>query len=166
MENTYMSFEDGGAFNKNLIPNLTFLSKNNISFSSENNKGTIPMDNVGWTASSLIGQTSGVPFLIPISGNDLNLYKEVLPGATSIGDILNKEGYIQKFFIGSDANFGGRKQYFQQHGNYIIEDYIYAKDNNLIPNDYYEWWGYEDALLFEFAKESLKELSSKDKPFN
>src|SRR5699024_9845430 len=39
-------------------------------------------------------------------------------------------------------------------------------ENGKIPEDYYEWWGYEDAKLFQYAKETLTELAQKDQPFN
>ena len=46
--------------------------------------------------------------------------------------------------IGSDATFGGRRNYFTQHGNYNIKDYNYAIEQGWIPEDYKVWWGYED----------------------
>lgn len=35
-----------------------------------------------------------------------------------------------------------------------------------MPKGYFEWWGYRDSLLFEYAKEELQELASGDEPFN
>ena len=37
---------------------------------------------------------------------------------------------------------------------------------DLIPEGYYEWWGFEDSKLFEFAKEKLTEISKEEAPFN
>ena len=88
------------------------------------------------------------------------------PGVTTLGDILSDAGYTQTLLIGSEAQFGGRKLYFQEHGNYEMEDYSYAIENGLIPSDYKVWWGYEDQKLFEFAKEKLLQLSQGDEPFN
>ena len=68
--------------------------------------------------------------------------------------------------LGSDAVFGGRKLYFSQHGDYEMLDYRYALENELIPQDYKVWWGYEDQKLFAFAKEKLLELADKEEPFN
>jgi phosphoglycerol transferase len=42
---------------------------------------------------------------------------EFLPGVYSLGDVLEKEGYIQEFMCGSNANFGSRAAYFTKHGN-------------------------------------------------
>lgn len=68
--------------------------------------------------------------------------------------------------IGSDKAFAGRDLLFTEHGNYDIEDYVYAKENGWIPEDYGVWWGYEDKKLFSFAKKRFKELAASDQPFN
>lgn len=68
--------------------------------------------------------------------------------------------------MGSDASFGGRKDYFIQHGNYEIFDYHKAIELGYIDKDYYEWWGYEDKKLFSYAKKKLTEISKNDEPFN
>ena len=67
--------------------------------------------------------------------------------------------------IGSDGDYGGRKDYFK-HGNYEVDDYYWAINEGLIDKDYRVWWGYEDKKLFEYAKNKLKEISKEDKPFN
>ena len=90
----------------------------------------------------------------------------MLPGAWSIGDILEKEGYTQELLVGSDSSFAGRGDYFAQHGNYIINDYNTALEDGRLPKDYHEWWGYEDRKLFAYAKEELLRLSKEDEPFN
>ena len=33
------------------------------------------------------------------------------------------------------------------HGGYEVKDYITALDEGWIPEDYYEWWGFEDEKL-------------------
>ena len=45
-------------------------------------------------------------------------------------------------------------------------DYNWAIKTHKIPSDYFEWWGYEDEKLFDFAKDTLTELASKGEPFN
>ena len=114
----------------------------------------------------MIAQTSGLPLKVGFDYNNYSGFGESLPGAVSIGDILKENGYQNYLMMGSDASFGGRRDYFTYHGNYEIYDYVYAKENELIPTDYYEWWGYEDSKLFEYAKTKLLEISSKDEPFN
>lgn len=40
--------------------------------------------------------------------------------------------------MGSDAAFGGRKNYFTSHGDYEIDDYYWAISEGLIPEGYYQ----------------------------
>ncbi len=165
-ENTFFSKEYGGAYDDNLLPNLTGYLNNEIMFLNPNGGGFYNSRATGWTIAAMVAQTAGVGLIVPVNGNEYGINSSFLPGVYAMGDILNKEGYNQTLLIGSDANFAGRKSYFQQHGNYQIKDYLYAKENNLIPKDYYVWWGYEDSKLFSFAKDELLDLSSKNEPFN
>lgn len=167
VETTYASKESGGAYDYNLIPNLTEMAKNNVSFStSDKLTGGFISKSAHFTVGSLVAHTSGVPLSISIYGNSYSGYGQFLPGAFSLGEILEEEGYNQTFLLGSDAEFGGRKDYFKYHGGYEIHDYNYAKDNELIPENYKVWWGYEDQKLYNFAKEELLEISKTEEPFN
>ena len=166
IEYTYASKENGGAYEENLIPNLTNYANKEISFRNSNNGGSLSSRATGWTIAAMFAQTSGLGFYVPGDGNSYGQNEKFIPGAYTLGDILKDQGYNQTLLIGSDATFGGRKQYFEQHGNYTIKDYNYAKEQKWIDEDYYVWWGYEDSKLFEFAKKELKELSKKDEPFN
>ena len=113
----------------------------------------------------MVAQTSGVPLKV-ISFNAYHDYGDSLPGVYALGDVLKDNGYKNYLMLGSDASFGGRRDYFTTHGNYEIYDYLYALDNNWIDSDYYVWWGYEDKKLFEFAKKELTKISKQDEPFN
>lgn len=62
--------------------------------------------------------------------------------------------------------FGGRKDFYEQHGNYHIFDYNTAVEDGIIPKDYYEFWGMEDARLYEYAKQELTDIAQRDEPFN
>jgi len=166
MEFTYADKANGGAYDENLIPNLTKYAQNEISFRNSNNAGFTNSRATGWTIAAMVAETAGIGFYVPMSANDYGKYSKFLPGVYSLGDILENEDYNQTLLIGSDGNFAGRKQYFESHGNYKVKDYYYAIEKDWIPKDYYEWWGYEDSKLFEFAKDELKELSKKEEPFN
>lgn len=167
MEATYSSKEYHGAFNYNLIPQLTKLSLANETFSKGNYlNGAKPMTNTTWTVAGMVAQTSGIPLNIPIDGNSYGEYSEFLPGVTSLGEILKDNGYNQMIMMGSDASFGGRRNYFTQHGDYTIYDLYTAKDNRKIDDSYFVWWGFEDQKLFEYAKDELAGLANSGKPFN
>ena len=168
MEMTYADKENGGAFKQNVIPELTQLAQENEDFSGKSNKlnGGYSMPGTTWTMGAMFGQTSGLPLNTSIDANGMDTQDSFFPGITTLGDILQNEGYSQTLLIGSEATFGGRKLYFTDHGQYDIMDYDYAHDNGLIPEDYKVWWGYEDEKLFGFAKEKLLELAQQDNPFN
>ena len=168
METTYADEENGGAFSENYIPELTELAEENEDFSGADaglNGGTA-LTSTTWTAAALFGQTTGLPLSIPIDGNSMDTQESFLPGVTSLGDILEQQGYRQTFMIGSDGNFGGRSLYFTDHGNYDIKDYYYYQSQGKFDEDYWVWWGFEDQKLFEYAKEELTALAAQDQPFN
>ena len=168
METTYADQQSGGAFEENVIPELTRLSLENENFSGEESilNGGYALTGTTWTVGAMFGQTSALQLLIPIEKNSMDTQENFFPGITTLGDILEEEGYRQELVIGSDAEFGGRKLYFEQHGGYEIYDYYYSKNHGEIPEDYYVWWGYEDERMFEHAKERLNELAASSEPFN
>ena len=172
MEGSYSSVNNGGIREENLIPNLTNLGLfEGINFSNgENLGGMMQIPGANQTASAMVAQTSGLPLRAASGLLNVNQYGKgeglFFPGAYSIGEVLEKEEYNQMLFIGSKGEYAGRGSYFKQHGNYEIRDYQWAKEQSIIPEDYYVWWGYEDRKLFDFAKDSLQELSIKKEPFN
>lgn len=168
MEMTYSDKESGGAFDNNVIPELTKLSLDNENFSGSSNtlNGGVSLLGSGWTVAAMFAQSSGLPLNIPIEGNSMSTQDSFLPGVTTMGDVLEAAGYNQTLLIGSDASFGGRKMLYQEHGDFEICDYGYSLANGEIPPDYRVWWGYEDEKLFENAKNKLAELAQNDAPFN
>ncbi|MCL1790101.1 MAG: LTA synthase family protein [Peptococcaceae bacterium] len=171
IENTYASQSVGGGMSENLIPELTDLARNHTSFSNTDDfcGGAVPVYSCTLTVGSTVAQTSGMPFTLPLGGsriNSLGDFVDFLPGAYSIGEILELEGYNQVYLIGSGAAFGGRDKYFTQHGSYTIKDYYSAPADGIIPDDYHVWWGMEDAKLYAYAKQELAVLAAGDQPFN
>ena len=171
METTYMSKDVGGGFQNNVIPELTQIAENNISFSNTDKLGGA-YSTVGttWTMGAMFAQSTGMPLK---TDNDITLRSEyigneitIFPSVYSIGDILNDAGYKQVLMIGSDGSFAGRKNFYEQHGDYEVVDYNTIKSQGVIPEDYCVWWGIEDEKLFSFAKQKLVELSSGNEPFN
>lgn len=168
MEMTYADQEDGGAFDENVIPELTELAQNNECFAGNSGRlnGGIVYPNCGYTMAGIFAQSSGVPLQTSLTRNNMDTQTSFFPELTTLGDILDDEGYQQTFLLGSDATFGGRRLFFQDHGDFDIRDYHWAIDTERIPSDYYVFWGYEDKKFFSYAKQTLKELASSDQPFN
>jgi len=168
MEVTYANVESGGAFERNVIPELTKLAQLNEDFSGTSTQlgGAACLPGCTWTMGAMFALTSGLPLKLPLSGNQLETADSFYPGITAMGDILADEGYTQELLIGSDAVFGGRELYFTQHGGFNMNDYVYAQETGLIPEGYKVFWGYEDTRLFDIAKRRLTELAAQDEPFN
>ncbi|MBQ3008388.1 MAG: LTA synthase family protein, partial [Oscillospiraceae bacterium] len=153
---------------ENTIPNLTKLAENEISFSNtEGMGGFYEAYGCKWTMGALLGSSSGIPYNIPVGGNAMVYYSNFLPGLdTNLGHILEENGYENVFMCGSDIAFGGRDKYFSQHGNYKLMDYYTAIDDGYIDKDYYVWWGHEDEILVQRAKDEILRLAEGDRPFN
>lgn len=168
METKYTSEKYGGVQEKNLIPYLTDLAENNLYFSGTSGFGGYKSyyELTGWTVASIFAGSSGLPLAIPIMDNRMGFRQKFAPTITTLGDILDKNGYKQEFLCGSDAEFGGRKILFQQHGNYDIFDYYTAIEKKYIPEDYFVWWGFEDKYLYQIAKDEITRLAKEDEPFN
>ncbi len=168
METTFADQENGGAFRKNVIPELTELAQEYEDFSGESTglNGGYSMPGTTWTVGAMFAHTSGLPLNISISNNYMDTQDSFFSGIATLGDILDEEGYSQTLLIGSEAKFGGRELYFTEHGRFDIEDYVYALEEEMLPEDYRVWWGYEDQKLFRFAKDKLKELADQEEPFN
>jgi len=156
--------ELGGALEYNCIPELYQLAEENITFND--NKGYEVAPGASWTVASMIAHSSGIPLNIPIGENDFVTSNKFLPGAYSLGEVLKQGGYHNELLIGSEAVFSGRKYYYEMHGDYEIHDFDYFVDSGRFDYEKRDWWGITDRYLFEFAKEDLLELSSKNEPFN
>jgi len=169
METSYLSEDLGGAMDENLIPELYELAEENTCFSDSELEvgGFYCTPGATWTIGSMVAQTAGIPLKTPTE--DVNQYgkngEEFLPGVTSLTDILEDAGYNQALMVGSDVSFGGREAYFSQHGMDEIYDIYTARTDDIIPDDYFVWWGMEDQHLFEYAKQELTELSEEEEPF-
>ena len=165
MESTYYSKENGGISNVSLIPELEKLAKENVSFSSkEKLRGAYSLFGTTWTVGAMTAQTLGIPLKIGIDQNGLADFDTFLEGAYGIGEILEKEGYHNYLMLGSDSEFGGRKNLYEHHGNYEIWDAHPALEEEKITDRV--WWGFNDELLIQFAKEKITKLAEEDAPFN
>lgn len=167
METTFASVEDGGAKPDNYIPGLTQLAKENLNFSDVDGLGgAYPCSGTEWTIAGLLSSLSGVNYKLPVGTNDAGEYQYFLKGLDTLGDILKRSGYQNYFMCGSDASFGGRRDFFEQHGDYRIYDYSSAKEDEIISPNYYEFWGMEDRYLYEYAKRKLKKIAEEGETFN
>ena len=167
VENSYLNKELGGYMDVNLMPELTELYKEGLSFSNTDKFGGPHTTYASeWSVAAMINMGAGLPLKIPMGRNSYGKAGSFLPGAITIGDILEAQGYNQTIMFGADADFGGLTTYFTTHGKFNIFDHKAAKEKGLIPKDYDVWWGYEDDKLYEYAKDEITRLANEDKPFN
>lgn len=170
METSYFSRDEGGALEYNLIPELYSLAQDNINFSDNDSVGGFQeTTGTSWTVGSMVGQTAGIPLKTPSNVEDWqNGYGtngNFLPGATTLQNILHDNGYYQALMVGSSSSFGGRSVYYSTHGTDKIYDIYTARQDGIVPSDYFVWWGMEDLYLFEYAKQELTKISQQDQPF-
>lgn len=170
METSFLHTSEGGAMENNLIPELTQLALDHVSFSHNDYVGgLVEVPGASWTVGSMVAQTSGVPLITPTDVDDWqNGYGkegEFLPGLTTLNNILHDAGYYQALMVGSDADFGGRKTYFDTHDMDKIYDIFTAREDGIVPEDYFVWWGMEDLHLYEYAKQELTKISQQEQPF-
>ena len=177
MEVTYSDTESGGAFSYNNIPELTELSAHGEDFSGDTgmlNGGRV-LPGTTFTMGGLFAQTAALPLKVDIgegftdqrgSFNKMNTQDAFFKKVTNLGDLLEENGYQNVFMLGSNATFGGRRLYFGTHGNYEIDDYMWAIEQGIIPENYYVFWGMEDQKLFAAARDRLTQLAASGQPFN
>lgn len=173
VENTVMSRANGGQMDQSRMPELEQLALENLSFSHRDSGlgGALPASGTTWTVGGLTATSAGVPLkdggLLGRDRNSLGEFRHFMPGAVTLGQLLERAGYNQSFIMGSDAAFGGRDKLLKQHGNYTIIDHPSQQAAGRLPTDHYKvWWGYEDKKLFQFAKQEATRLAAQDKPFN
>ena len=171
METSYLDHSMGGAMDYNLIPELTQLAQDNINFSHNTSVGGFrEVTGTSWTIGAMVGHTAGVPLKVPNGiadwQNGYGQEGEFLPGVTSITSILAQQGYTQALMVGSDAGFGGRETYFQTHGiDNIYDLYTAWYDGTVNPGYWNNWWGLEDEILYNYAKNTITQMAQGDQPF-
>jgi len=168
MENSYATTDMGGYMDENLIEPLTNLTTEGFSFShlEKGLGGPIATTGCVWSVASMINMHAGIPMKAPTERNKYGTADNFLPGAITLGDILESQGYEQTLMFGATAKFGGLNFFYESHGNFNILDLDGVKEKGWIPEDYNVWWGYEDDKLYDFAKKELTRLYKTGKPFN
>lgn len=168
METTFFADWQGGAYKENVIPELYTIADENVNFSETGGVGDCRQaGGATWTAGAMVAHTAGIPLKLPpgIDVNTYGIYGKFLPGTVSLMDILKENGYYQALVIGSSAQFGGRDNYYYQHGIDEIFDFISAPSDGIIPDGYNNyWWGMEDLYVYDYAKQCLTEKAD-DGPF-
>ena len=165
IETTYASKQDGGYMKDNLIPNLTKIASDNISFSNTDKLGgSLYIDGTSYTMASILAQMSGLPLKIDFDMIHKYDFKKFYEGVT-LGDILYENGYDNYIIMGSNSEFGAADVLYKNH-HYKVSDLNTAIERGRMTKDDIVWWGYSDSDLFRYAKEELLDISKNERPFN
>ncbi|MDO4218743.1 MAG: LTA synthase family protein [Synergistaceae bacterium] len=166
LETTIFQKIHGGAMDDDVIPELYRLAHDNICFSIDKDCLGMKPSRDGWTIAATVAQTSGIPFIVPWDGNSSPTGLKLLPGVTSLFDILHNNGYKQAYICGSDAHFSGMDSFLTTHRVDFVYDLNTARQEHFVPKDYHDgWWGLEDKKTLEYAKKKLTEISRSNSPF-
>ncbi|MBR6102565.1 MAG: LTA synthase family protein [Ruminococcus sp.] len=168
-ENTYTTPENGGLQETDFMPELTELAKGNVSFSHCDKLGGSVgyCSSIKYTMGATIAQTSGVVLMTPLGKmrNKMNELKCFLPSLRRLEDILHDNGYTQLFIEGSNSNFAAYNRYVGRYEDSSVFDLHSAIDEGLLPEGYFEMWGFEDCKMFEYSKQKIEKLAESGKPF-
>ena len=164
LESTFAeaSYIDGGS----LIPKLAKLREQGQYIDGFRN-----IYGAMWTIESLASWSFGLPLKLPdllgqFKWNKYESKRGFLPNATSIFDLLRKEGYELVLILGSYKNFSSKDKLFAQHGNFVILDRLYfEKVGYDLSKNIGTGWGYSDEFILNRAREEYKRLSESGKPF-
>lgn len=159
LETTFSDKEHGGNQDTNLIPEITELALQNISFGKNGNQIGGGLDSRGSasTFSAMISRSLGIP--------DIINYKKtpILHHYKSFYKILNENGYKQIFFQGNPG-------LYKEFQNYVVDqkvDEVYGPDDiaerlNLDYDNFIKKQGFknvQDKDAFRFAGQILDTIS-------
>ena len=166
IENLYQKPE---VFGCNLIPELSKLQRDNISF-----YGNVQVLGSAWTQAFLTCLQYGMfrCFVYrPQDESSLNC----LDSAYSLNEIFSKNGYTVSLIRGDFITFGGYDSVFRYVKNPRIIDrkvieqnpdyWKFIKKNGNISSQRWSGWGVPDKLLYGIAKKELQTISKMNKPF-
>ena len=165
MEASLFSKENGGAFDKSIIPELEDIAFNNSSFSNSSKLGgSYTLTKTAFTVSSFTASTTGTPINVKLF-KGYNEKRPFMKNVKSLGDILSENGYNIELMQGSEKEFSAMDLYVKSNGDFKIFDNNTAKEKGLVPKDYFVWWGIEDKKILEFSKDEILNLSKESEPF-
>ena len=164
VESAENTFNDETIFGEKIMPKLSGLQEEGVSF-----RNLVPSCKDGWTFGALINFLFGMPVATPLPANDNGVAK-ILPGAVSLLEIFEQNGYDIEFALGSDSSFAGKRVLFNTHlKKPQIYDFPYFKTADpegvaeRMASPKYRW-GMSDAYLYGWLKNHLLKKDP-DQPF-
>lgn len=165
METTTMNYHEENGTIINCMPNLTQIAKENTNFSHTSGIGGYYNSfGTNFTKAATVATTTGLPIATELVAHEDNSNVNYLE-ITALGDILDKNDYIQEIMKGSDTSFANTNSYYKKHGNHIIFDLDDFYEKKYVPDGFFEWWGVRDEILFKAAKDEITKLAENGKKF-
>lgn len=126
-------------------------------------------DGGGWTMAGIVGTQCGVP-LRGIEAakagrlDEIGVHShEFMPGATCLGDVLQRAGYRNVFLGGADVSFASKGNFLRTHGFNEVYDLDYWREEGATEESE---WGISDRTLMAQAKDEVDRLYDAGVPFN
>lgn len=160
LESIEKGYDDYDGKGTNLIPNLTGLAAENISFDN--------FRQLAYANATISAQAAGLCAVGYKAEPDIRNLKAILNNtlnnAVCYSDILADAGYNTYFMKGALLEFSGTGDLVKQHGFSKAEGFNELKERlNIRSND--REWGINDRLMYQEAKKQILELAKESKPF-
>lgn len=158
LEDTY---GDAKVWDRDLLLPLRQLG--GVSFASYH-----PAAGATWTIAGMVATQCGVPLRI-VSQYDVKRRSEgaraFLPGATCLGDVLQRHGYQNVFLGGAPLSFAGKGKFLTDHGYQVTYGREEWQKEGVDDAALSEWGLYDDEL-YARAKVKLAKLHASGQRFN
>lgn len=158
LESMEKGYANAEIFDKNLIPNLQQLARNNTTFNGH--KVTVGSS---WTQAAHVNMLMGLPLLFTPNQTFSGSF---MAGAPSVMDVLSKHGYKIYSLFGASGRFADMTNFFASHSVEKVweRDYFDAQGYNT-PENKGTVWGYKDSFVYDKMLDLYKELRASGEPF-
>ena len=161
MESMEKDYANPELVGQNLLPNLSKLAEENISFD-----GFHQLENQDYTIAAMVSSFCSVPFRYAPNKN-YTVYNNFLPQLVCYPTILEQHGYKTYFLKGAGLEFARTGIFLTAHGFKDIVGREEMKESYGVDWKKFQGtsWGLRDRNLFNLAKQRLSELAASNQPF-
>ena len=161
LESMEKNYADASLVGQNLLPNLSELAKQNLTFDN-----FYQLKHQDYTLAGMLASYCAVPYKA-FRQQNYTTFHNFLPNLICFPQILQQNGYNTYFMKGATLDFSRTGIFFSSHGmqNLVGEDELYQ---NFGLNDRQSMgsiWGVKDSILYTIAKQRLTEIAKQKKPF-
>ena len=161
MESMEKDYTNPELVGENLLPNLSRLAKENISFN-----GYHQLQNQDYSIAGMTTHFCSVPFKLSANAN-YTTYNNFMPALLCYPEILKDNGYTTYFLKGTGLEFARTGMFLQTHGFETVNGKTEINKLYHIDEKNFQGtsWGLRDSILYNLARQRLSELANEGKPF-